>query len=74
MKKYTEQLGENVIKNLLNELQGSRKEMEEKLNHVMIQKSVTLNQCKIPRKSKIKFPTGYALTFVPSWKKPRMQN
>ena len=32
-----EQLGENLMKNLLNELQDSKREMEEKLNHVMIQ-------------------------------------
>ena len=37
MKKYMEQLDENLSKNLLNELQDSKTEMEEKLNHVMIQ-------------------------------------
>ena len=31
-----EQLDENLSKNLLNELQASKTEMEEKLNHVMI--------------------------------------
>ena len=36
MKKYMEQLDENLSKNLLNELQDSKTEME-KLNHVMIQ-------------------------------------
>ena len=36
MKKYMEQLDENLSKNLLNELQASKTEMEEKLNHVMI--------------------------------------
>ena len=60
MKKYMEQFGENLIKNLLNELQDSKIEMEEKLNHVMIQN--------------IKLPTGHLLTFVPSWKKPRIHN
>ena len=35
---------------------------------------VRLNQHKIPHKRKIKLPTGHTLTFVPSWKKPRMQN
>ena len=37
MKKYMEQLDENLSKNLLNELQDSKTEMEEKLNHAMIQ-------------------------------------
>ena len=60
MKKHMEQFGENLIKNLLNELQDSKIEMEEKLNHVMIQN--------------IKLPTGHLLTFVPSWKKPRIHN
>ena len=32
-----EQFGENLTKNLLNELQDSKREMEQKLNHVMIQ-------------------------------------
>ena len=32
-----EQLGENLMKNLCNELQDSKREMEEKLNDVMIQ-------------------------------------
>ena len=31
-----EQHGENLMKNLLNELQDSKREMKEKLNHVMI--------------------------------------
>ena len=35
---------------------------------------VTLNQYKILYKRKIKLPTGHTLTFVSSWKKPRMQN
>ena len=37
MKRQMEQLGENLMKNLLNELQDSKRKMEEKLNHVMIQ-------------------------------------
>ena len=32
-----EQLGENLMKNLLHELKVSKREMEEKLNHVMMQ-------------------------------------
>ena len=36
-KKHMEQFGENLMKNLLNELQDSKREMEEKLNHVMVQ-------------------------------------
>ena len=36
MKKHMEQRGENLMKNLLNELQDSKREMKEKLNHVMI--------------------------------------
>ena len=32
-----EQFGENLMKNLLNELQDSKREMEEKLNHMMTQ-------------------------------------
>ena len=32
-----EQLGENFMKNLLDELEDSKREMEPKLNHVMIQ-------------------------------------
>ena len=32
-----EQFGENLLENLPNELQDSKREMEEKLNHVMIQ-------------------------------------
>ena len=31
-----EQRGENLMKNLLHELQDSKREMKEKLNHVMI--------------------------------------
>ena len=34
---HMEQLGENLMKNLLNELQDSKREMEEKLNHMMTQ-------------------------------------
>ena len=37
MKKHREQLGKKLMKNLLNELQDSKREMREKLNHVMIQ-------------------------------------
>ena len=37
MKKHREQLGKNLMKNLLNELQDNKREMREKLNHVMIQ-------------------------------------
>ena len=37
MKKHMEQLGRNLTKNLLNDPQDSKREMEEKLNHVMIQ-------------------------------------
>ena len=37
MKKHMEQLGRNLTKNPLNDLQDSKREMEEKLNHVMIQ-------------------------------------
>ena len=37
MKKQIEQLGKNLTKNLLIELQDSKKEMEEKLNYVMNQ-------------------------------------
>ena len=37
MKKHMKQLGENLMKNLLNELQDSKREVEKKLNHVMIQ-------------------------------------
>ena len=37
MKKHMKQLGKNVMINLLNELQDSKREMEKKLNHVMIQ-------------------------------------
>ena len=37
MKKHVEKFRENLMKNLLNELQDSKREMEEKLNHVMIQ-------------------------------------
>ena len=36
-KKHMEKLGENLMKNLLNELQDSKREMEKKLNHVMTQ-------------------------------------
>ena len=37
MKKHMEEFGENLMKNLLNKLQDSKREMEEKLNYVMIQ-------------------------------------
>ena len=37
MKKHVEKFRENLMKDLLNELQDSKREMEEKLNHVMIQ-------------------------------------
>ena len=32
-----EQLGDNIVKNLLNELKDSKREMEEKPNHAMLQ-------------------------------------
>ena len=53
MKKKMEQLRENLMKNLPTELQDSKREMEEKLNHVMIQTKFTLNQCKIPHKRNV---------------------
>ena len=37
MKKHMEQFGESLMKNLLNELQDCKREMKEKLNHVMIE-------------------------------------
>ena len=37
MKKRMEQLGKNFMKSLLNKLQDSRRKMEEKRNHVIIQ-------------------------------------
>ena len=37
MKNHMEELGGNNMKNLLNELQDSKREMEEKLSDVMIQ-------------------------------------
>ena len=37
MKKHMEQFGEKLMKNLLNELQDSKRETEEKLNHMMTQ-------------------------------------
>ena len=37
MKEHMKQLRENLMKNLLNELQDSKREMEEKINNVMIQ-------------------------------------
>ena len=74
MKKHMEQLGENLMKNLLNEIQDSKREMEEKLNHVMIQTKSYAQSVQIPHKRKIKLPMGHILTFVPSWKKPKMQN
>ena len=74
MKKHMEQLGENLMKNLLNEIQDSKREMEEKLNHVMIQTKSCAQSVQIPHKRKIKLPMGHILTFVPSWKKLKMQN
>ena len=39
-----EQLGENIMKNLLNELQDSKREMEEKPNHASQEKNQTPNK------------------------------
>ena len=72
MKKHMEQLGENLMKNLLNEIQDSKREMEEKLNHVMIQTKSYAQSVQIPHKRKIKLPMGHILTFVPSLKKCRI--
>ena len=63
MKKHMEQLGENVMKNLLNDLQDSEKETEENLTMWWSKQKVTLNQCKIPHKRKIKLPMGHTFTF-----------
>ena len=70
MKKQMEQLGENLIKNLLNELQDSKRTMEEKLNHGIIQAKRYAESVQNTRQDRNQTPNG---TFVPSWKKPRMQ-
>ena len=58
-----EQLGENVMKNLLNELQDSKREMEEKLNHVMIQTKIYAESVQNTSQEKNQTPNGTNIDF-----------
>ena len=56
IKKHMKQLGENLIKNLLNEIQGSKREIEEKLNHEMIKTKSYAKSVQNTSQEKIKPP------------------
>ena len=58
-----EQLGENVMKNLLNELQDCKREMEEKLNHVMIQTKIYAESVQNTSQEKNQTPNGTNIDF-----------
>ena len=60
---HMEQLGENLMKNLLNELQDSKREMEEKLNHVMIQTKSYIESVQNTSKEKNQTPKGTYIDF-----------
>ena len=57
------QLGENLMKNLLNELQDSKGEMEEKLNHVMIQTKSYTESVQNTSQEKNQTPNGTKIDF-----------
>ena len=63
MKKHMEQLGEDLKKNLLNELQDSKREMEEKLNHVMIQTKSYAESVQNTSQEKNQTPNGKYIDF-----------
>ena len=63
MKKQIKQLGENLMKNLLNELQDSKREMGEKLNHVMIQTKSYAESVQNSSQEKNQTPNGTNIDF-----------
>ena len=63
MKIHMEQLGENLKKNLLNELQDSKREMEKKLNHVMIQTKSYAESVQNTSQEKNQTPNGTYIDF-----------
>ena len=63
MKKRMKKLGENVMKNLLNELQDSKREMEKKLNHVMIQTKSYAESVQNTSQDKNQTPNGTYIDF-----------
>ena len=63
MKKHVEKFRENLMKNLLNELQDSKREMEEKLNHVMIQTKSYIESVQNTSKEKNQTPKGTYIDF-----------
>ena len=58
-----EQLGENLMKNLLNELQDSKREMEEKLSDVMIQTQSYAESVQNTSQEKNQTPNGRCIDF-----------
>ena len=58
-----EQLGENLMKNLCNELQDSKREMEEKLNDVMIQTQCYAESVQNNSQEKNQTPNGTCIDF-----------
>ena len=63
MKKRMKKLGENVMKNLLNELEDSKREMEKKLNHVMIQTKSYAESVQNTSQDKNQTPNGTYIDF-----------
>ena len=63
MKNHMEELGGNNMKNLLNELQDSKREMEEKLNHVMIQTNSYTKSVQNTSQEKNQTPNGTYIDF-----------
>ena len=63
MKKHMEQLGENLMKNLFNELQDSKREMEEELNHVMIRTKSYAESVQNTSQEKNQTPNGTYIDF-----------
>ena len=58
-----EQLGENLMKNVFNELQDSKREIEEKLNHVMIQRKSCAESVQNTSQEKNQSPNGTHIDF-----------
>ena len=58
-----EELGGNNMKNLLNELQDSKREMEERLNHVMIQTNSYTKSVQNTSQEKNQTPNGTYIDF-----------
>ena len=58
MKKHMEQFGEKLMKNLLNELQDTKRETEAKLNHMMTQTKSYAESVQNTSKEKNQTPNG----------------